>query len=68
MKKLKYTFLVESTKIENASFPYKTAMSETNFKRQIEWGAQNGPVTKNGVLSVTTFFFRKLCFSLRTSY
>ena len=31
-KKLEYQFLVESTKIENTSFPYKTALSETNFK------------------------------------
>ena len=31
-KKLKYRFLVESTKIENASFPYKTAISEANVK------------------------------------
>ena len=25
--------------------------------RQIEWCVQNGPVTKNGVLPVTTSFF-----------
>ena len=31
-KKLEYCFLVESTKIENASFPYKTAISEVNVK------------------------------------
>ena len=31
-KKLEYRFLVESTKIENVSFPYKTAISETNVK------------------------------------
>ena len=31
-EKLEYSFLVGSTKIENASFPYKTAMSEANFK------------------------------------
>ena len=30
-KKLEYGFLVESIKIENASFPYKTAISEANF-------------------------------------
>ena len=30
--KLDYCFLVESMKIENASFPYKTAMLETNVK------------------------------------
>ena len=31
-EKLEYRFLVESTKIENASFPYKTAISEANVK------------------------------------
>ena len=30
--KLEKCFLVESIKIENASFPYKTAMSEANVK------------------------------------
>ena len=27
--------------------------------RQIEWRLQNGPITKSGVLPVTTLFFRK---------
>ena len=31
-KKLEYRFLVESTKIENASILYKTAVSEVNVK------------------------------------
>ena len=31
-KKLEYRFLGESTKIENASFPYKTAMSKAIAK------------------------------------
>ena len=31
-EKLEYCFLVESTKIENASYPYKTAMSGANVK------------------------------------
>ena len=31
-KKLEYRFLVESTKIENASSPYKTIMSEASVK------------------------------------
>ena len=31
-KKLEYRFLVESVKIENASFPYKSAISEVNVK------------------------------------
>ena len=29
---MEYRFLVESIKIENASFPYKTAISEANIK------------------------------------
>ena len=36
--------------------------------RQIEWWVQNGPITKNEILPVTTLFFWKFCFSLRTSY
>ena len=42
-KKLEYHFLVESTKIDNITFPYKTAQSEANVKtnRNIEWGVQN---------------------------
>ena len=31
-KKLEYRFLVETTKIESTSFPFKTALSETNVK------------------------------------
>ena len=32
LKKLEYRFLVESTKIENVPFPYKTSISEANVK------------------------------------
>ena len=31
-KNLEYCFLVETTEIENTSFPFKTALSETNVK------------------------------------
>ena len=31
-KKLEYRFLVESSKIENTSLPYKTAILEANVK------------------------------------
>ena len=44
-------------KIGNAIFPYKTALPEPML-RQIVCGVQNGPITKNGVLQVTTLFFR----------
>ena len=31
-KKLQYSFLVETTEIENKSFPFKTVLSETHVK------------------------------------
>ena len=36
--------------------------------RQIEWGVQDGSITKNGVLPITTLVFRKFRFSLRILY
>ena len=36
--------------------------------RQIEWWGQNRPITRTGVLPVSTLFFWKFCFSFRTSY
>ena len=34
--------------------------------RQMEWGVQNGPITKNGVLPVTKYFaFLKILFQFR---
>ena len=57
---------MESSKIKNAIFPYKTALSEGNVKtnriRSTKW------TTKNGVLPVTTLLFQKFRFVLRTSY
>ena len=32
LKKLEYLFAVESTKIDNITFPYKTALSEASVK------------------------------------
>ena len=54
-KKLEYLF-------------YTKLAYQTLMLRQIEWWLQNGPITKNGVLPVTTFFLWKFCFSFRTSY
>ena len=66
-EKLQYPFLVESTMIEIASFPYKTAISEANVKTYkivtTKWTYQ-----KEQSLPVTTLFFWKFCFNLRTSY
>ena len=52
-KKLEHRFLVESIKAENATFPYKTAISEASVKAN---------------RMVTTLFFWKFRVSLRTSY
>ena len=64
-KKLEYSFLIETNEIENASFPFKTALPET-ILRQIEWQLQNGPITKGGVLPVSLLFFGENFFSFRT--
>ena len=61
-KKLEYHFLVETTKIDNITFPCKTALSEANVK------ANRMGSTKLTSLPVTTFLFLKFCFSLGTSY
>ena len=66
-KKLDYCFLVHSTKIETAASPYKTTLSKANGKTN-RMGCTNGPITKSVVLTVTTLFFWKFCFSSRTSY
>ena len=67
-KKLEYHFLVETTKIENISFSFETALSEANVKTsKIEWRLKNGPITKSGVLPVNTLFFWKIYSSFRTS-
>ena len=55
-KNLEYRFSVETTKTENASFSFKTALSEADVK-QIEWRLQNGPVAKSEVFPVTSLFF-----------
>ena len=41
--------------------------SQKAVLRQIEWGVQNGPITKNRVLPLITLFFWKLNFSIRAS-
>ena len=66
-KKLEYRFLVESTKIENASSPCKPGVSEAIVKRNkmvtIIWTYQKEQSFANNY-----FIFWKFCFSLRTSY
>ena len=66
LEKLEYGFLVETTKIENTSFPFKTACQKPMVWR-IEWQLQNGPITESGVLPVTALCFWKICSGFRTS-
>ena len=49
-KKLEYRFLIESTKIENALFPYKTVISEAN-------------VQANGMLSTKWAYHKERSFA-----
>ena len=58
-------FSVQSIKIDKATFPYKTALSEANLKAN-RMGSTNWTYHKE-ILSfpVITFFFRKFCFSLK---
>ena len=56
LKELEYRFLVESTNIENASFPYKTATSEANVKTNKMVTTKWSAITKNGVLPVHYVF------------
>ena len=56
-----YRFLIERSTAENASFYTKLLGQKPG---EIESGVQNGYITKNGVLPVTTLFFGKFCFGL----
>ena len=65
-KKLEYRLLVETTKIENTSFPLKTTLSEANVKTN-RMTTTKWTFTKSGLLPVTTLFFWKIWSSFRTS-
>ena len=66
-KKLEYAFLVESAKIENASFPYKTALSQANIKTNRMVSTKWIYHKERRFASNYFFFCWKFCFSLRTS-
>ena len=57
-----YGVLVESTKIQNTSLPYKTAISEANVNTNKIVSSK--PITKNKVSPVTALLFH----NLRTCY
>ena len=71
-KKTGVSFLVESTKIENASFPYKTAISEANGKTNsmgtTKWNTEQMDHKEQSFSSNYLIFFWIFCFSLATSY
>ena len=64
-KKLEYRFLVESTKIENSTFSYKTVMSEANVKADrigsTKWHKKRG-------FASNYFIFSKILFQFKNSY
>ena len=66
-KKLEYCFLVESTKIDSITFPYKTALSEANVKAD-RMGTAKLTYRKERSFAGNNFLFLKFCFSLGTSY
>ena len=66
-KKLEYCFLVENTKIDNLTFPYKTALSEANVKIN-RLGSKKLTYHKDKSFASNHFPFSKICFSLGTSY
>ena len=66
-KKLGYRFLVESTKIEKASFPYKTAISNPDVKTN-RIDSTKWTYHKEWSLAISCLIILRFCFSLRTSY
>ena len=56
-KKLEHRFLVESTKIENASFPYQTATSEANVETN-RMVSTKWTYHKERSFASTTYFFQ----------
>ena len=66
-KKLEYLFWLKALRLKTDHF-YRKLPYEKPMLRQIKWWVQNGSITMNEVLSVTTLIFWKFCFSLRTSY
>ena len=67
-KKLKYPFLVESTKIKNALFPYKTAISEASVKTNRMVSTKWTYPKEWSFASNHFIFFGKFGFNFKTSY
>ena len=63
-KKLEHRFLVESTKIDNITFPYKTALSEANVKTN-RMGSTKLTYHKERSFASNHFPFSKILFQFR---
>ena len=66
-KKLEDRFLVESSKSENASFPYKTNVSEDNVKTNT-MVSRKWAYHKERSFASNYFIFFRFWFTLRTSW
>ena len=63
-KKLEYRFQVERTKIDNATFPYKTTQSEANIKTNI-MGSTKCTYRKQRSFASIYLLFPKILFQFR---
>ena len=64
VKKLEYRFLEESTKIDNITFPYKTALSEANVKTN-RMGSAKLTYHKERTFASNYFPFPNILFQFR---
>ena len=63
-KKLEYFFLVESIKIENASFPYKATIPEADVKRN-RMSSTRWTYHKERSFASNYFIFFKILFQFK---
>ena len=63
LKKLKYCFLVQSTNIENETFPHKTALPEANVKTN-RMGSTKWTYHKERSFASNYFIFFEKIFSV----
>ena len=61
LKKLEYSFLVKSNKIESVSFSYKTAISKANVKTNRMVSTKMDLSQERGFASNFFIFFLNLC-------
>ena len=66
-KKFESPLLIESTKAENATFPYKTDLSEANLKTN-RMGSTKWTYDKEWILPLNFIFFEDFFFNLRIFY